>query len=591
MSRRSSRRGTPPSTAGPGAASAGRTAPDAARDRTAPDAARDRSTHTSPVAWRSLLLAITAVAAALRIVGLTHVPPGLNQDEAIGSWISWCLLKTGRDMTGQSWPIFYTRGIGDYSSTLFLYLTMPFQALGGLNVWTARLPTAVGGVLCVPLVAYVGARLFDRRVGLAAALLLALNPWHVFISRFGVGAALCSLFALLAVALLLAARLPLGDGAGQPPRPVLALAGGLAAGLACYGYPPLRIYFPALFALLALFQWRGQRQALAAPAPRAALLAAAAGFAVPFVPLFIVHLVDPHIAHRWEMTRLWDPGATPLEIAQLVLVRYLQHFSPDFLFVRGDRFTDVNPLMAGAFPWVVLPLFLAGAWLVVARARSSAAARTLAALVLAYPAGDLVARYVSVHSQRSAAGAGTLALLAALGAVALWDLAGRTRWRPAIAGLAAALVIGAHGRDLVRFFREFDRSGEIYHAYHVDLLEAMRWLKPRLDQYDAVFCTAQGMNEPFAIALVGLDYDPRRWFAEPRDVRMNGEWEVTARFGKLWFGYDNSWRVEYDRLAAAGRHARVLFITRPGESDLAVPIETIHRPNGEPTLVIGERQL
>ena len=76
------------------------------------------------------LLGITAVAAALRWFALDHTPPGLNQDEAIGAWISWCLLKTGRDMSGQPWPIFYAHGIGDSPSTLFFYLTMPFQAVG-----------------------------------------------------------------------------------------------------------------------------------------------------------------------------------------------------------------------------------------------------------------------------------------------------------------------------------------------------------------------------------------------------------------------------------------------------------------------------
>jgi len=549
----------------------------------------------------------------LRIADLTHAPPGLNQDEAIGAWISWCLLKTGHDMTGQAWPIFYTHGIGDYPSTLFLYMTIPFQWLGGLNVWTTRLPGAVSGVLGVPLVAHVGARLFDRRTGLMAALLLALNPWHLFLSRFAVGASHCAMFALLAMALLLAARLPLAGqrpleemtGAPGPraPRAGLALLAGLSAGLACYGYPPLRMYFPALFALVAIVQWRALRETLATRAGRLAIGALALGFAVPFIPLAIVHLRDPAISHRWEMTRLWDPGASVLEIAGLVFGRYLDHFGLGFLFLRGDRFLDVNPLMAGAFPWIVLPLFLVGALVVLLRWRESASARTLAALVLAYPAGDLVSRYASVHAQRSAAGAGALALLAALGAIslagAIGGLAGaRQRGQRAFergsrigTGVVAAVVIALHIPALVRFYRDFDRSPEIQRAYHVSLVSAMRWLEPRLTNFDAVFCTVQGMNEPFSIALIGLDYDPHRWFAEVREVKANGEWEVTTRFGKLWFMYDDSWQGELTRLANEGRHARVLFITPPGESHDAIPLETIRAPDGAPDLIISERQL
>src|SRR5512136_1169370 len=114
--------------------------------------------------WRvaaALLLLILLVAAGLRIPYLTSAPPGLNQDEAANAWNAWCLLKTGTDQVGTPWPIFYTRAIGDNRSTLFLYLLLPFQALGGLNVWTARLPSAVGGILTVLLLYWITARLFD----------------------------------------------------------------------------------------------------------------------------------------------------------------------------------------------------------------------------------------------------------------------------------------------------------------------------------------------------------------------------------------------------------------------------------------------
>ena len=542
---------------------------------------------------RIALYGITVLAAALRLFDLTHAPPGLNQDEAIGSWISWCLLKTGHDMTGQSLPVFYTHGIGDYPSTLFLYLAIPFQWLGGLNVWTARLPSAVSGVLCVPLVAYVGARLFGRRVALVAAAFLALNPWHLFLSRFGVGASHCSMFALLAIALLLMAELPLADDRRPAPRPLFALMAGLAAGLACYGYPPLRIYFPVLFALLAVIQWRSWTPALATGAGRLAMVALVLAFAALLAPLAYVHAVDPAIAHRWEMTRLWGAGASPLQIAELVTARYLQHFSSDFLFLRGDPFVVVNPLRAGAFPWVVLPLMAAGVWAVLSRWRTSAAARTLGALVLAYPAGDLVSRYAGVHSQRSAPGVGALVLLAAYGSLALWNAFGgrQARWRSAAAIAVALVALVAHARFLVRYFHDFDRDPAIDEAYDVDLGAAARWLKPRLSQYDAVFWTMRGTNQPFATTLVGLNYDPHRWFAEPRETRVRGDWEVTARYGKMWFMYDDAWRDQLGPLVAEGRDARVLFIVRPDEFDLSAPLETIRRPDGTPTLMLYERTI
>ncbi|MBI5865790.1 MAG: hypothetical protein HZB38_15060, partial [Planctomycetes bacterium] len=47
-----------------------------------------------------MLVAILLLAAALRLAGLTTVPPGLNQDEAANAWNAWCLLKSGHDQHG-----------------------------------------------------------------------------------------------------------------------------------------------------------------------------------------------------------------------------------------------------------------------------------------------------------------------------------------------------------------------------------------------------------------------------------------------------------------------------------------------------------
>jgi 4-amino-4-deoxy-L-arabinose transferase-like glycosyltransferase len=571
----------------PAKAAARRTAARTAAVGGAPDFALD------PRAARLALLAITLIAALLRLARPGLSPPGLNQDEALGGWISWCLLKTGHDMNGQPWPIFYSHGIGDFPSTLFFYVTLPFQALGGLSVWTTRLPAMVSGILCVPLIGFVGSRMFGPLTGLVAAAMLAFNPWHLFLSRFGVGAIEGPLFALLAVALLLVARLPLSDAAEPPPRPAWAALAGLSAGIACYGFQPLRLYFPWLFAALVLANPAAWRRVAASRAGRAALIALALGFAVPFAPLAIRHLVDPAIAHRWEMTRLWEPGTSLPKIVLLVLQRYVQHFRPRFLFEHGDYYAITNPLGRGAFEWYVLPCMLAGAALLIARLRSHASARALLALLAVYPAGDLISRYQGVHALRSAPGVAALVLLAAFGATGVAQML-RRRGRAWAATWTLALLLAGVvtvSGNLVRYFGAMNREPEIYHGYHADLLEATRWLKPRLANYDAVFCTTIGMNEPFAVTLVGLDYDPRRWFAEPRDWTTLAGWDVCLRYGKMRFMYEKRWVPDYQRLAADGRPERALFIVRPGELRLTNPVYVVRRPDGREVLWLCEERI
>ena len=140
---------------------------------------------------RWALLLILLIGGSLRLYDLRQSPPGLNQDEAVISWNAWCLLKTGCDQTGERWPIFSMRCHGAYSPMVYCYLTLPFEWVGGLNVWTTRLPAAVAGVLTLLLIYYVGMRMFGQVAGLVAAALLALNPWHIQQSRWGHEAAIC----------------------------------------------------------------------------------------------------------------------------------------------------------------------------------------------------------------------------------------------------------------------------------------------------------------------------------------------------------------------------------------------------------------
>jgi 4-amino-4-deoxy-L-arabinose transferase-like glycosyltransferase len=136
-------------------------------------------------AWsRKVLVIVLLVAAVLRLVQLGALPAGLNVDEASNTWNAYTLLKTGKDQHGVAWPIFYTRAFGENRSTSYIYSLIPFQALGEMSIQTTRLPAALGGLLSVLLMYFVGARLFGQATGMIAAGILALNPWHLQIGTY-----------------------------------------------------------------------------------------------------------------------------------------------------------------------------------------------------------------------------------------------------------------------------------------------------------------------------------------------------------------------------------------------------------------------
>ena len=539
-----------------------------------------------PLAW---MLAITALAAVLRFVRLGHSPPGLNQDEAINAWNSWCLLKTGHDLTGAAWPVFYTHPVGDNRTTLFAWLLLPFQALFGLSVASTRLPAAFFGTLAVPLLAFTAARWWGRRAGVIAAILIAVDPWHLFVSRIGLEGSITPFLAILPVALLTAAGLlPRVDR----PRTGVALLAGLAAGLATYGYWSMRLWVPAwLLATVVLVGVPAWREWVRGPALRA-WLAFLAGLAVTFGPLAWRHLVDPAIAQRAVMTRLWPPGTPPLEIAWLVAGRWVIHFGWKYLFGTGDTYELLQPAVDGAIHRFMLPLMIAGVVFAIARFRRDPAARALLALVIVYPAGDLVARYDGVHELRSSAGIGAIVMLAAFGAVTSWSglwLRSRALARAA-AVVFAAVALAFVVRSMVVFYGEFDRRFIVAESWAADYGEAVDWLRPRFDRYDAVFCTTRLVFEPWAITLVRLGYDPRRWFAEPREKIMVRDWEDYRRVGKLRFLFDETAKAAADSLQADGRPEHAAFLLRPGELGLENPV-FVGRTGGREMIRICEVDL
>lgn len=137
-----------------------------------------------------LILSILVLASLLRLWRLNVNPPSLSPDEAALGYNAYSILKTGRDEYGKILPIIF-KSFGDYKPGLYVYLTVPFVATLGLNEWSVRLPSALAGVVAVYLLYLIVKKfteekenqLLERTLPIISALLLAINPWHIHLSR------------------------------------------------------------------------------------------------------------------------------------------------------------------------------------------------------------------------------------------------------------------------------------------------------------------------------------------------------------------------------------------------------------------------
>src|SRR3990167_2733917 len=95
-----------------------------------------------------LLLLVLAVAAILRLWGLGTNPPHLTNDEAALGYNAYSILITAKDEHGEFMPIVF-KSFGDWKPGLYIYLTVPWVAIFGLNEFSTRIVGALSGVIAV----------------------------------------------------------------------------------------------------------------------------------------------------------------------------------------------------------------------------------------------------------------------------------------------------------------------------------------------------------------------------------------------------------------------------------------------------------
>jgi 4-amino-4-deoxy-L-arabinose transferase-like glycosyltransferase len=121
-----------------------------------------------------LLSLITAAAAAVRFYKLGEIPRVIDGDEGL---LGQAALLTRQLPLANPFSLFenfgglYMQGIGLALQTF------------GRSPWALRLLPAIGGTLAAPALYLLGRQLFGYRVGLMAALLLALSHPHIHFSR------------------------------------------------------------------------------------------------------------------------------------------------------------------------------------------------------------------------------------------------------------------------------------------------------------------------------------------------------------------------------------------------------------------------
>ncbi len=336
---------------------------------------------------RVLLIFIVGLALGLRLYNVRDNPPALSWDEVSIGYNAYSILKTGRDEHGRFLPIDTFIAYGDYKPPLALYITVPFVALFGLNELAVRLPSVLFGTLTVLLTYFLVVELFkdngqetisnkqaDRLLFTAycpilSSALLAISPWHINLSRAGFEATIALFFIVLGVVLCLAAR----------RKEKLFWICWLPFVAAVYTFNSARYFVPLL--ALGLVVFIGKRVLVHKNIFLGGIILSIV-LLLPILP----HLFSKQAMLRFREVNIFSDISAVVTAnnriaregnsllskilnnrrvgyAYSMLGHYMDHFDPNFLFIRGDgnpKFStqDVGQLYLIEAPFLAIGIIM-----------------------------------------------------------------------------------------------------------------------------------------------------------------------------------------------------------------------------------------
>ena len=187
-----------------------------------------------------LLILIAGIFA--RVYRFGTVPGDINQDEAFAGYEAYSIMKYGMDTAGYKYPVYLTAW-GSGMNALESYLMIPFIALFGLKVWVIRLPQLIAAIASLPAVYFLLKRLADRKAAILSMLMLAICPWHIILSRWGLESNLTPAFLLFGLLFFVKGL----------DKPKFLLLSAFMYGLSLYCYATYWIYTPFIILLECIY--------------------------------------------------------------------------------------------------------------------------------------------------------------------------------------------------------------------------------------------------------------------------------------------------------------------------------------------------
>ncbi len=515
------------------------------------------------------LVAIIILAAIFRFFDLNGVPPSASLDESSIGYNAYSVIKTGGDEFG-TFPLVSQRGYDDYRRSTYLLLVAPFVVVMGLNVLAVRLPAVILSILTVWAVFEIARLLvkkpskFSDELACFSAFLLAISPWHIYISRIGHESNACLSFLVFAILFFLK---------GLENKKLL-LVSVLFFALSMVSYYSGQVIVPLLVISLAVIYRKKLLEMI--------LVDKKSKIVTLFVLLLAIPVVwsvfSPDALIRFRGTSTFSPSSHEQLFKERVLLRneavakhdligsiiynqrlfplvvlaqgYFDHFNPQWLFFNDSNGIFKAPHIGLLYPWQI-PFILFGlvAFLVSKNVGISMKFTVLIWFLLGALPASIATQ--TPHAMRSYNILPTWEIFTAFGIITLKFLF--YKYKLITGGLVAILVCFSLQSFFTNYFVNFpkEHSKSFQYAYG----KSLGYVIANQDKYQrVVISNKDNMFQSYMIFLYYSKYDPNLY--QKQGGTISGGYEATHFFGKYEFK-EIDWTKE--------KTSNTLYVVNPQE--------------------------
>jgi len=528
------------------------------------------------------LLIIIFLAALLRFWQLGSNPPSLTWDEAAWGYNAYSIGIDGKDEFGRFLPLDYLESFGDFKPPVYAYLDVLPVKIFGLSEFSVRFPSALFGALTVIVTYFLVKRIFwksklKESYALMSALILAISPWHIMLSRAAFEANVATFFIIFGVWAFLA---------GVQNKKGYLIISAISFALSFYTFNTARIVSPLLVLILVFFL----RKELFAR-KKEAIIAVLVGLII-FIPIS-KFIISPQASLRFKEVNIFsdinvvktanqeiqnDNNAFWSKIIHnrrlLYVLDYTKHYfdnlNPSFLFIKGDGNPKFSTQNVGQMYIWDIPFFVIGAFLIFRRKEGY---WWLVPLWLAIGIIPAAAARETPHALRIETTLPTFQILSAYGFINLVDSI--KKYRNIVIYLLAFLLL----INFLYFYHDYishypyDFSGEWQYGYK----KSIDYVKTVQDKYDYIQIT-NALGRPYVYYLFYTKTDPS-YFRNTAIIKREALGFVSVEsFGKYVFPKYYSYSLS--------RNKKVLYINTSYSLPKNIKIlKTFSLLNGQTVLV------